>query len=120
MPGLPADDKATAKDGIYYVCQRCTACCKWPGDVCLEPDEVEQIAAHLELELGEFTERFTRLRANRQGLSLIDKGGSHECIMLDGAGCRIQSVKPEQCRGFPNTWNFPGWENVCEAKPVVR
>jgi hypothetical protein len=27
-------------------------------------------------------------------------------------------VKPEQCSGFPNKWNFPGWRQVCEAIPV--
>lgn len=32
--------------------------------------------------------------------------------------CRIHPVKPEQCSGFPNTWNFPGWRQVCEAIPV--
>ena len=30
-------------------------------------------------------------------------------------GIRLQPVKPLQCRGFPNTWNFPGWRKVCEA-----
>jgi uncharacterized protein len=117
MRGHPAEDSPKCGD-VYYVCQRCTACCKWPGDVCLETDEVERIAAFLQLGVAEFTERYTRLRANRTGLSLIDKGDSHECIMLDGADCRLQSVKPRQCRGFPNTWNFPGWEKLCEAIPV--
>jgi hypothetical protein len=27
-------------------------------------------------------------------------------------------VKPEQCAGFPNKWNFTGWRQVCEAIPV--
>ena len=120
MPGPPAEDGTIPDGKVYYACQRCTACCKWPGDVCWESEEIEKIAGHLELEVGEFTERFTRLRANRTGLSLIDKEGSNECIMLDGADCRIQAVKPLQCRGFPNTWNFPGWQKVCEAKPVIR
>ena len=60
---------------------------------------------------------FTRLRSNRQGLSLIEKE-NHECIMLEGDACRIHPVKPEQCAGFPNKWNFPGWRKVCEAIPV--
>ena len=38
--------------------------------------------------------------------------------MLDGNRCTIQAVKPIQCRGFPNQWNFPGWRKVCEAIPV--
>jgi len=68
---------------------------------------------------GEFVERYTRLRTNRQGLSLIEKE-NHECIMLENNACIIHEVKPEQCRGFPNKWNFPGWRQVCEAKAVPK
>ena len=39
--------------------------------------------------------------------------------MLDGNACRIHPVKPAQCAGFPNKWNFPGWRQVCEAVPVA-
>ena len=102
---------------VHYVCQRCTACCKWPGDVCLEEGEAERIAKFLGLPLLEFTETYTRLRENRAGLSLIDRQ-NHECIMLEGDVCLINDVKPKQCRGFPNAWNFPGWQNLCQAKPV--
>ena len=37
---------------------------------------------------------------------------------LDGIDCRVNDVKPDQCSGFPNTWNFPGWQDVCEAIPI--
>jgi Fe-S-cluster containining protein len=101
----------------FYVCQRCTACCKWPGDVRIEEDEIAPISAFLGMGEDEFIERYTRLRTNRNGLSLIEKE-NHECIMLEEGGCRIHPVKPEQCRGFPNKWNFPGWQQVCEAKAI--
>jgi len=26
-------------------------------------------------------------------------------------------VKPQQCRDFPNLWNFPGFEETCRAIP---
>ena len=102
---------------VWYQCDRCTACCKWPGDVRVEHDEIEKIAAFLGMETQLFIEKYTRLRTNRTGLSLIEKE-NHECIMLDGESCRINPVKPEQCRGFPNKWNFPGWQQVCQAKAV--
>ncbi|MFC4992543.1 YkgJ family cysteine cluster protein [Rubritalea tangerina] len=102
---------------VWYQCDRCLACCKWPGDVKVEADEVDAIAAHLGMEVDVFIEKFTRLRTNRSGLSLIEKG-NHECIMLEDGGCKIQAVKPFQCKGFPNRWNFPGWQKVCQAKPV--
>lgn len=84
----------------------------------MSEEEIRAIAAFLGMEEGEFIQTHTRLRTDRQGLSLIEKE-NHECIMLDGQDCRIQTVKPLQCRGFPNTWNFPGWEKICHAIPVA-
>lgn len=62
----------------------------------------------------EFIEQFTRIRPDRQGLALKDKENG-ECIFLDGRNCRIQPVKPQQCRDFPNLWNFPGFKKECQA-----
>ena len=104
--------------GVFYQCQRCTACCRWPGDVRVSGPEIAAIAGFLGMAEEEFIQTYTRLRTDRKGLSLIEKE-NHECIMLDGRDCRIQPVKPEQCRGFPNTWNFPGWEKICHAIPVA-
>lgn len=115
--GSPGNRDVVLDKDQWFVCQRCTACCKWPGDVRLEDDEIAPIAAQLGLSESEFIDRFTRLRTNRQGLSLIEKE-NHECIMLEGNACLIHAVKPSQCRGFPNKWNFPGWQQVCEAKPI--
>ena len=64
----------------------------------------------------DFVQNFTRLRPQRDGLSLLDKENG-ECVFLDGGDCRVQDAKPMQCRGFPNRWNFPGWRSVCEAVP---
>ena len=86
----------------------------------LQEDEVDKIADFLEMPLYEFVRDFTRLRESRQGLSLIDKEGTTECIMLDGQDCRLQEVKPEQCKGFPNRWNFPNWREACEAIAVKK
>lgn len=87
--------------------------------------EIAEIARHLGLSEHDFIQRYTRLRLARDGLALLDKGpaadGSHnhECIFLDGRDCAVQPVKPIQCAGFPNTWNFPGWREVCEAVPSL-
>lgn len=115
--GSPGNDHTVLEPGVNYVCQRCTACCRWPGDVRIEDGDVALISEFLKITESEFISRFTRLRTNRQGLSLIEKQ-NHECIMLDGNSCRIHAVKPSQCAGFPNKWNFPGWRDVCEAVPV--
>lgn len=105
---------------IQYQCQRCTACCRWPGQVKVSSTEITAIAAHLGLEEADFIQRFTRLRAQRDGLALIDKPNG-ECGFLEGNDCTLQAVKPAQCKAFPNSWNFPGWREVCEAVPhLVR
>ena len=102
----------------YYQCQRCTNCCRWPGFVKVDDADITAIAAHLGLDEHAFIQRYTRLRPQRDGLALIDQPGG-ECIFLDGRDCAVQPVKPRQCAGFPNTWNFPGWRDVCEAVPVT-
>jgi Fe-S-cluster containining protein len=83
----------------------------------VEDEEIENIARFLGMETQAFIDQFTRLRTNRSGLSLLEKE-NHECIMLDSNACRINPVKPAQCRGFPNKWNFPGWQQVCQAKAI--
>jgi Fe-S-cluster containining protein len=101
-----------------YLCQRCGNCCRWPGDVRVTDAEVTAIATFLQMSEAEFRENFTRLNANRTGLSITDKPNG-ECAMLEGVNvCRIQPVKPAQCSGFPNEWRFPGWREKCEAIEV--
>jgi len=101
---------------IFHECQRCTACCRWPGQVRLTEAEITRLAAHLGLGEADFIQHHTRVRADRQGLSLLEKpdGG---CEFLVGENCAVQPVKPQQCRDFPNLWNFPGFEKVCHALP---
>jgi uncharacterized protein len=102
----------------YYACQRCTACCRWPGEVRVSEAEVEAIAGFLGVPVEEFVQNHTRLTAQRTGLSLLEEADGR-CVWLDGRDCRLQRVKPSQCRGFPNAWNFPGWREVCEAVEVI-
>lgn len=98
-----------------YACQRCGNCCRWPGDVRVTEEEITAIASFLKMPRETFVEDCTRLNANRTGLSIIDKPNG-ECFFLEGLNvCRIQPVKPAQCSGFPNEWNFPGWREKCEA-----
>jgi hypothetical protein len=78
--------------------------------------EITRLAAFKNLSEADFIQQFTRLRWDRGGLALQEKpdGG---CIFLDGDDCAVQAVKPQQCRDFPNLWNFPGFEQTCHAIP---
>ena len=103
---------------IFYECDRCTACCRWPGQVRLTEEEIASIARFRGLSEHEFIQKYTRLTQDRRGLALQDKA-TGECIFLEGNDCAINPVKPAQCRGFPNLWNFPGFKEVCRAKERV-
>jgi len=78
--------------------------------------EITRLAAFKGMSEPVFIQQFTRLRWDRGGLALQEKpaGG---CIFLEGGDCSVQAVKPQQCRDFPNLWNFPGFEKVCQAIP---
>ena len=101
---------------IYYDCQRCTACCRWPGQVRLSDEEVTRMSFHKGMTEFDFIQQYTRLTNDRLGLALQDKENG-ECIFLEGGNCSVQPVKPRQCREFPNLWNFPGFEKECRAIP---
>lgn len=100
-----------------FQCTRCGACCRWPGYVRLTEKEVDEIAEFLEMTIEEFIETCTILTKDRRCLSLIEHPDDGRCILLTNDGrCRINPVKPRQCRNFPNLWNFPGWQNICKAR----
>jgi Fe-S-cluster containining protein len=102
---------------IFLQCDRCTACCRWPGQVSLNEAQITELAAYLQLSEDEFIQEHTRLNRNRTGLALKDKADG-SCVFLDGNDCRVNPVKPQQCRDFPNLWNFPGSEQHCRARPI--
>lgn len=101
---------------IFYECQRCTACCRWPGQVRLTDAEIARLADFKQMSEFDFIQKFLHLRHDRKGLALQNKPNG-ECIFLEGENCAVQPVKPQQCRDFPNLWNFPGFEKVCRAIP---
>ncbi len=101
---------------IYYDCERCAACCRWPGQVRLSEEEIARMAAFKGMSEHDFIQHYTRLALDRQGLALQDKANG-ECIFLNAGSCEVQPAKPRQCREFPNLWNFPGFEKVCRAIP---
>jgi len=101
---------------IFLECQRCTACCRWPGQVLLSDAEITRLAAFKNLSEHDFIQQFTRLRQDKRGLALKDQPDG-ACIFLEGENCAVQPVKPQKCREFPNLWNFPSFEKVCHAIP---
>lgn len=101
---------------VFFQCQRCTACCRWPGQVKITEAEISRMASHFGMTEEAFIEKHTRLNVSRTGLALQEQPDG-ACVFLDGEDCRVQPVKPQQCRDFPNLWNFPGFERECQAIP---
>lgn len=99
---------------VYYECQRCTACCRWPGQVRLSEAEITALASLKKISETVFIQQYTRVTHDRTGLALQDKPNG-ECVFLDGEHCVVQEAKPQQCRDFPNLWSFPGFSNSCHA-----
>lgn len=98
-----------------FACLRCGNCCRHAGEVRLIDGEAESIATALAMPPTEFTSRYTRLREDRRGLSLLDHPDG-SCIFLSPAClCLIQSAKPKQCRDFPRSWKYENLSAICPA-----
>ena len=100
----------------HYQCGRCTNCCNWPGEVIVSDIETTAMAKELGLSANEFTEKYTKLREQRNGLTLKNnQNGSR--VLLKDRSCLVHSTKPKQCKDFPNNWRFKGWRQICDATP---
>ena len=89
-------------EGVKFTCQSgCTRCCGGaPGDVFVTRGEVEQIAAHLKIDVEEFEASYVRHYSS--GLLSLTERPNGDCIMLnEGKGCGVYDVRPKQCRDFP-------------------
>ena len=107
-------------DPATFHCVRCGACCRVPGYVALAAGEPESIAAFLGLDVYAFTKQYTTLTWNRRDLSLIEKEDGGCVFLQDDNTCRIQSVKPAQCKGFPFLWRSPRLEKECVALRTAK
>ncbi|MBR2365417.1 MAG: YkgJ family cysteine cluster protein [Lentisphaeria bacterium] len=104
-----------------FQCLRCGKCCMWEGPVRVNEEEIEKIALFLNIPLKEFIEEHTVLAPDRKSLSLKEAPDG-SCVYYDKEEhkCILQSVKPAQCKAFPFTWNFPGWDKVCEGGKALE
>lgn len=90
-------------DGLKFTCQTgCVRCCGGaPGDVFVTHDEIEAIAALLNVPVNEFENRHVRHYSS--GKMSLKERRNGDCEMLNeaGTGCGIYSVRPKQCRDYP-------------------
>ncbi len=96
-----------------FVCRRCGFCCSISGFVFLREGEAERIAEFLGMDIYDFTEKYTILVNGHRELSLTEQKNGRCIFLEDDNTCRIQSVKPTQCVGFPYLWSDKDLEKGC-------
>ncbi len=99
-----------------FHCRCCGACCRWPGIVRVNDLEVRAIAEFLQLTVEEFCQRYTRIAPDRKCLIFTDRADGG-CVFLEEDNlCRINPVKPLQCRTFPQHWQVePEFQARCQG-----
>ncbi|MCM8535415.1 MAG: YkgJ family cysteine cluster protein [Lentisphaeraceae bacterium] len=101
--------------GKKWLCQRCGNCCRRPGPVIVSGKEIDKMANFLEMDPEKFLDLYVSVTPDGENLTLISKP-DESCILLDGTNkCMVNDAKPDQCSGFPNTWFFEGWRDMCGA-----
>lgn len=103
-----------------FTCRQCGHCCQGEGFVSATPEECRQIAEFLGMEVEAFLEQYTREVSEEEYWLLDGEGREIPCIFLeqDSQGkyyCRINSVKPRQCRDFPFKWRRAGIQQWCKG-----
>ena len=79
-------------------CTKCAYCCKTLGPLFTEAD-IERIAKHLHMKLGDFEDKY--LRVDEDGDKVFQ---SMPCPFLGSDNlCSIYEIRPKACREFPHT-----------------
>lgn len=123
------EQKPWYKDGVRFKCTGCGKCCTGaPGYVWVNEEEIEKIAAYLNITKQEFSMRF--LRKVNGGYSLVEYKKNHDCVFLKENKCSIYPVRPTQCKTYPY-WPFhmhskENWEaaakeceGISDEAPIV-
>lgn len=96
-----------------FRCLRCTACCRQPGFVYLKERDAERLAAHLGMDIYQFTGTHCILM-DRQHLAL-KKRSDETCLFLGAGGCEVYAARPVQCCDFPLNWKTERSLSYCEG-----
>jgi uncharacterized protein len=106
--------------GIRFQCQRCGGCCTGdPGTIYVTPDEIVALAAHLNLTVDDFNQKY--LYPFKDSFS-IGEHADGRCLFFDN-GCTIYPLRPGQCRTFPfwfsNLRSEDRWREIQKKCPGI-
>ncbi|WP_068470114.1 YkgJ family cysteine cluster protein [Candidatus Protochlamydia phocaeensis] len=123
------EDDPWYRKGLSFKCTGCGQCCTGaPGYIWVSEQEIEQIAAFLQISLHEFSQRY--LRRVKGKWSLLELPKTYDCVFLKDKKCQIYPVRPTQCRTYPwwpqNLKSEKDWqeaakicEGICLDAPLV-
>ena len=114
-------DKPWYHEGLRFECLGCGRCCRGdPGYVYVLKQEIQALAALLELPIAEFREAHVRRVGSRY--SLVERANG-DCVFFDRqtGRCRVYHARPRQCRTWPfwasNLRTPEAWQRTCRACP---
>lgn len=94
-------------EGLRFSCTRCGNCCRGPGYVWVDDEEVSLLAEHFDIPFDELQKVYTRKVGRSRSLR---EQANDNCIFFDDeAGCLVYEARPRQCR----TWPF--WDHNLES-----
>ena len=106
----------TDNDNDGFVCLGCGNCCRPSGYVRLQEGEVERIAEFLGVDVDAFIQTQTRITDDRRHLSLLEDEKGVCVFLTPDNRCRINPVKPAQCRGYPWSWRSEILDPICAGR----
>jgi uncharacterized protein len=116
----PADQPWYA-EGLRFTCTGCGDCCTGaPGYVWVNQQEIDALAARLNMPVEAFEKKYVRQVGVRRTLK---ERKNYDCIFLDGQSrrCTVYEDRPRQCRTWPfwdsNLKSPAAWQAACEACP---
>ena len=95
---------------LRFHCTQCGVCCRKPGCVFFNKEELESMASFLELRLEAFVSKFDVKQSNSDFFSMEAKEGGTCPLLSEDNVCLVQPVKPQQCR------SFPFWDELLDDK----
>lgn len=120
------------KQGLHFQCTECGKCCTGsPGFVWVTEEEIQAMAASLNISSELFKRKYIRRRDNRYALVEKKVGENQfDCIFLKDKKCEVYQNRPKQCRTYPwwkeNLTTEESWrlaaeqcEGICDKAPLV-
>jgi hypothetical protein len=95
-----------------FECKKCGQCCIGDGIVILKDEDINRISDYLKIDREIFLREYATMAGNEYWVK--DKENK-ACVFLKGNGCSIHSVKPIQCRDYPDKWRSTRLINFCEG-----